>query len=286
MKKLGIIANCGKPRAAEVVAHIAAHAAKLGMELYPDEPTSRLLGKSAAGRLLDAFDQIDALMALGGDGTMLRAVRDLDGRDKPVIGINIGSLGFLTSVAEGALARAMDCLTRGEFVMTVMAIAEIEVEGDGRRDTYRALNDVVMSSGPSGRMVTLDVLVDGDRVTSYACDGLIISTPAGSTGHSLSAGGPILMPETKAFVISLICPHTLSSRPLVVPDQSEITVRAVACSGELRVDVDGQVGRLLQQGGAVTVRRSDRNVRFVRLPGYSYFGVLRQKLHWSGSHLV
>jgi NAD+ kinase len=145
------------------------------------------------------------------------------------------------------------------------------------------MNDVVVSRGATSRVVTLDVSVDGDAVTSYVCDGLIVATPAGSTGHSLSAAGPILVPATKAFVVSLICPHTLSSRPLVVPDGAEIEIAAADTGGQLLLSVDGQVGQPLLEGDRVTVRRSERDVRLIHLPGYSYFRVLRQKLHWSGS---
>jgi NAD+ kinase len=232
------------------------------------------------------FDGLDALIALGGDGTMLRAVRELDGRDKPVIGVNIGGLGFLTSVAEEDLERGLECLAADNYEVSVRAIMEAAVVRDGTDvSRYRALNDVVISRGPSSRVVTLDVSVNGETVTSYVCDGLIVSTPTGSTGHSLSAGGPIVAPETCALVISLICPHTLSSRPVVVPDGDEICVTPTKSDRELLLSVDGQVGESLAQGDMVTMKRSENNVRFIHLPGYSYFAVLQQKLHWSGSNV-
>ena len=232
------------------------------------------------------FESSEAIMALGGDGTMLRAVRELDGRNIPVIGVNIGGLGFLTSVSEENLDRALECLAEDDFVLSKSSIAECAVHRDGSEIAgYRALNDVVISNGPSSRVVTLRVSIDGDEVTSYVCDGLIVSTPAGSTGHSLSAGGPILMPESQVFVISLICPHTLSSRPLVVPDRSEVSIVAAADEEGLLLSVDGQVGMQLQDGDCVTVRRSGSDISFIHLPGHSYFAVLRQKLHWSGSNV-
>ena len=286
MKKLGLIANCEKPHIRELLKHFVRAGKAMGMEFFVDAPTGRLLKSARTMDHAAMFDTVDAVVTLGGDGTMLRVVRELDGQDKPVIGVKIGGLGFLTSVSEDGVERALGCLARDEFTTSVRAILDCRVERKGKTiSAYRALNDVVVSTGPSSRVVTLDVSIDHDNVTSYVCDGVIVSTPTGSTGHSLSAGGPILTPETPAWVISLICPHTLSSRPLVVPDDSEIAILAVKSGGGLRLSVDGQVGRTLIQGDRVRIGKSPRSVRFIQLPGNSYFAVLRQKLHWSGSNL-
>jgi NAD+ kinase len=286
MKTLGVVANLEKPLAPEVLRRLGKKARSLGLKLLADAETVRRLphGRVAEGDGL--VEQSDALIALGGDGTMLRAVRVLAGRDRPVLGVNLGSLGFLTSVAAADLERALDCIRANDVILNVASLAEATVMRAGRRiGRHRALNDIVVSRGQSPRVVTLDVSIDNDRGTSCVCDGLIVATPSGSTGHSLSAGGPILSPETRAFVISLICPHTLSSRPLVVPDDSEILITAARCPEGLQLACDGQVGESLSAGDAVKVTRSRRGVRFIHLPGYSYFGVLRHKLHWSGSSL-
>ena len=284
MKRIGILANCGKERAPEVLKALAEMAGKLNLDLVADEDTAPLLHRCRALPIDQLCDEVEAVMALGGDGTMLRAVRALDGRDKPVIGVNIGSLGFLTTVAEDELGQALKCLSTGDFNTSIRAIAEARlVRNNVEIAMYRGLNDIVVRSGPSGRVVTLDVALESEKVTSYICDGLIVSTPTGSTGYSLSAGGPIITPDTSAFVISLICPHTLSSRPLVVPDNIQISIKAARSSGDLRLNVDGQVGQPLGEGDCVKIRRSDKGVRLLHLPGYSYFSVLRQKLHWRGS---
>jgi NAD+ kinase len=286
VKKLALIANCAQPRMGEVLKRFSRTGKALGLKLFADRSTARLLKTAKSMELEKMFEAVDAVVALGGDGTMLRVIRELDGRDKPIIGVKIGGLGFLTSVSEDDVDRALRCLARDEFTTGIRAILDCRVERKGRTTaSYRALNDIVVSNGPSPRVVTLDVSIDGDNVTSYVCDGLIVSTPTGSTGHSLSAGGPILTPETPAFVISLICPHTLSSRPLVVPDNSEVSVLAVKSGGAMRLSVDGQVGQTLVQGDCIRIGRSRRNVQFIHLPGHSYFSVLRQKLHWSGSSL-
>ena len=283
MKTIGVIANCGKPRAKDVLARLGRKARSLGLELLAPAETARLLpgARKVGGRRF--FDAIEALVALGGDGTVLRAVRELDGRETPVLGVNIGSLGFLTSVAEEQLERALECLARGNYTTGVRSIAECEAGMGKRTAAYRALNDVVLTNGGSSRVVTLDLTVDGEDVASLVCDGLIISTPTGSTAHSLSAGGPIVLPGSPVFVLTSICAHTLSTRPLVVPERSVIVVRVAGSHGGMQLSVDGQVGCPLREGDRVTVRCSPQRVPFVHLPGYSYFSVLRQKLHWRGS---
>ncbi len=285
MKTLGVIANCGKSRAAAVLARLSAEAADLGLELRASGDTAALLLCTSPEPLADVFAAADAVVVLGGDGTMLMAVRELHGLNKPLIGVNIGSLGFMTSVAEDDLSAALACLRDETFVVSERTVAECVVTHSGGTDQYCALNDVVITSGPSSRIATLDVAVGGNSLTSYVCDGLIVSTPTGSTGHSLSAGGPILTPEARAFVISPICPHTLSSRPLVVPDASEISIGLGDQSGQARLSVDGQVGFMLSVRDRVIVRRCEQTVRFLHLPDYDYFEVLRQKLRWRGSNV-
>jgi NAD+ kinase len=209
----------------------------------------------------------------------------MDGRDKPLIGVNIGALGFMTSVAEDELARAVRCLAADDYRISNRTMIESSIQRNGRSVAdYWALNEVLVKA-VSSRIVTVDVSIDDEVVTSYRCDGLMISTPTGSTGHSLSAGGPIIMPGTQVFAISVICPHTLSNRPLVVSDRSRILLQTAISKDPLLVSIDGQIGQDLRHGDSVLVRRSDRNVRFIHLPGHSDFAVLRQKLNWSGSAL-
>jgi NAD+ kinase len=215
---------------------------------------------------------------------MLRAVRELAGRDVPVIGVNLGALGFMTSVTEDNLERALDCLVSGDYTTSLRVMLDVEVWRGGRTPAgYRALNEVVLTSG--ARVATLRMTVDGQEVGDFVCDGLIVSTPTGSTGHSLSAGGPVILPGARALVVSLICPHTLSTRPLVLPDEAAVEVCVVERAVGAHLSVDGQVGQPLEMGDCVKVRRSAQGVRFIHLPGYNYFAVLRQKLHWRGSNV-
>ena len=225
MKRIGVIANCRKPDAAAVVRNLEGKSRKLGMTLVTCDRSADLLDAPQRVTPAQFEGSIDVLMALGGDGTMLAAVRRLHDCTVPVLGVNLGSLGFMTSVPEDEVERALRCWTKAA---TPPRTGPWPRAGFSRRrppPENRSLNDMVVGWGDSSRVITLTVLIDDVKVTAYECDGLIVSTPTGSTGHPLSAGGPILHPETPAFVISVICPHTLSTRPLVVPDDGVLTVQ-------------------------------------------------------------
>lgn len=283
MKTIGIVANVQKPDAAAALQRLSRKAHALGLRLAAFEECAKLVGAEAAD-LNAVMDEIDVLLAMGGDGTMLRAVRELRGRDKPVIGVNLGSLGYMTSVPLENLERALECFAKGDFTYTERAIAECVIIRDGHSPvTYSALNDIVIST-LSRRVINLTMAVDTEEVGDFVCDGLIVSTPTGSTGHALSAGGPVLLPAARVLVVTLICPHTLSTRPLVVPDGSTIRI-VVDTRSEAQLIADGQVGQTLAAGDKIEIRRSRQGVRFIHLPGYSYFSVLRQKLHWRGSNV-
>jgi len=283
VKILGITANVGKAMAGEAVKTVCAEAAKNGFSVIMDSETAGLAGAAAfAGSI---YTDADAILALGGDGTILRATRELNGAEKPILGINIGSLGFLTSIGLKDTARALADMAAGKFIISERALASCRVTR-GRADVgfYRALNDVVITNASPSRVVTLDVAVDGDEGTSFVGDGLIVSTPSGSTGHSLSAGGPIVHPRVEALILSLICPQTLSSRPMVVPLSSVVRISVHSSSGQVMLTIDGQVSLPLERGDVIEVGRSSETVRFIQMEDYGYFDVLRRKLHWSLSN--
>jgi NAD+ kinase len=284
MKSLGVIANCAKEKAPAVLARLRIKAEQLGLQLLPDAATANLMGLNSTATPVEVGKRADTLMVLGGDGSMLRAVRDLDGRDIPLIGVNLGALGFMTSVPEDELERALDCLVKSQFTTSQRMMLDTSLWRSGVSvGGYRALNDVLLTCG--ARVGTLRMTVDGQDVGDFVCDGLIVSTPTGSTGHSLSAGGPVLLPTAPAVVVSLICPHTLSTRPLVMPSDSKIEIKVVERAVSAMLAVDGQVGQPLEIGDVVRVSCSPRSVRFIHLPGYDYFSVLRQKLHWRGTNV-
>lgn len=286
IKRIGIVANCSKPDAASVLHQLSDKCNRLGLTLVTCDETHTLLPHSTRVPPEDLGHHIDFLMAFGGDGTMLHAVRTLGESTIPILGVNLGSLGFMTSVTEAELDRAVDVLLEGSYTLSSRTLAACTVTpASGDSHSYTALNDLVIGWGSTTRVVTLKVDIDDAYVTSYVCDGLIVSTPTGSTGHNLSAGGPILHPETPAFVLNIICPHTLSTRPLIVPDASTVHVLVEHADKELLLSVDGQDKARVNQGDRLEIKRHRQAVRFIHLPGYDYFSVLRKKLRWSGSSI-
>lgn len=255
----------------------------LDLRLVADEQTARYLPGAKGIGLAEFPGAVDVLLALGGDGTVLFCARQLAGAPVPILGINLGSLGFLTSTSEEQMEEALDALCAGTCISDVRSVADCEVVRDGEViKRYRVLNDAVAGFGGSSHLVTLDLAVDGTPIATFSCDGMIVCTPTGSTGHALSAGGPIIQPHAEVFGISAICPHTLSNRPLILPDRSRIEIAVRHTRKTLVLSVDGQDVADLSEGDRLRITRSDQPVTFLHLPGYSYFSVLSRKLHWRG----
>ncbi len=227
----------------------------------------------------------DLLLVFGGDGTMLRVARDVAGSRTPMLGINLGSLGFLTAVPSHQMKQALERVFRGEFEIDRRPLIEASSGAMAGRNAQSALNDFVISRGAGSRMIELEVRVDDELLTRYRCDGLIVSSPTGSTAYSLSAGGAIVSPSSSVFTITPICPHTLSNRSVVISMDSRITVKAIAPRPETLLAADGQVETTLHPGDTVLIRRSRRELCLLRLNGQSFFSTLRQKLSWSGSNV-
>lgn len=284
MKIIGITANPEKERAAEAVGIVCEAAEANGFTVVADR-VSAAMAQVAVSSSDSIYAEADMIAALGGDGTMLRVTRELDGSDKPILGVNIGSLGFLTGIGLKEVPRAFKALAEEKYSLAERSMAKCEVLRNGKTiASYRALNDVVLTNASPSRVVTLDVAVDSDGGMSFVGDGLIVCTPSGSTGHSLSAGGPIVHPGVKALTISLICPQTLSSRPMVVPAGKVIRISVQGSAGKVMLTMDGQVSLPLETGDRIEVGTSESVARFVQMSDYSYFSVLRQKLHWSLSN--
>ncbi len=286
MKRIGVTANGSKPRAPEILHRLAAHARQLHLELVTCDGTDALLPGARAVSQAGFADAIDVLVAMGGDGTMLHAARLLEGRDIPLLGVNLGSLGFLTSVTDDRVEAALDALVGGGYSLSHRStIDAVFHHGGATAGRYRALNDVVIGWGETSRVVTLGITIDGVPVGSFVCDGLIASTPTGSTGHSLSTGGPVVHPESRVILLNPICPHTLSNRPMVIPDDRRISIEVTRSSKRQILVIDGQDHHQIVQGDRLEIASSPHGVRFIHLPGYNYFDVLRQKLHWRSSNV-
>jgi NAD+ kinase len=285
MKRIGIIANCSKPAAESTLSELGRTAKRLDLELFTTAEAHPLIPQAESVMAGDLSSRIDVLMALGGDGTVIGASKLLHAKSVPMIGVNLGSLGFMTSVAQERVSEALDALAADRFTISTRTTLDCRVQrNEGQPEEHIALNDVVLGWGTSARVVGLNLAVNGEPVTEYICDGLIVSTPTGSTGHSLSAGGPILHPETKAFVVNAICPHTLSARPMVLPDDRtlSISIDHVPEDKNLLLSVDGQQMKPFQIGDVLTLSTHPTGVRFIHLNDYRYFDVLTKKLHWRG----
>ncbi len=282
--KLGVKANLNKENAADVLRGLQTKALELGITLYSSSDECSILTEAICVTDDSLAEQVDVMMALGGDGTMLQAVRQLGDVDIPIMGVNIGSLGFLTSVAQDQMCEALTALANGQCESSQRTLAHCTVfQKNTNTCNARALNDVVIGWGCSSRIVTLELKINDQKTACFKCDGLIFSTPTGSTGHSMSAGGPILCPESPVFLLNTICPHTLSNRPLVIPDDSTVDITVRAASKELILSADGQDIKHLNEGDSVRINKYRHGIRLLNLPGTNYFSVLRKKLHWRGS---
>lgn len=280
MKRIGVVGNPRYSNVSNALGRLLKVAPAHDLELFLGP---RLLSETGTTgpELPASAEEIDLLITLGGDGALLDGARWAGPAGTPVLGVNLGRLGFLTAVAleevEGALAR----IASGDFVIDARMALEARPERDGEAsESYYALNDAVLHRGGLVRVVHMKVWVDDEEVGLYRGDGVIVSTPTGSTAYSLSAGGPILDPRLDAIVATPICPHTMAIRPLVLPASATITVDMVSSPEDIILTIDGQIGSTLKPGDRVVVRKAEQPVRLVRLPGGSFFSLLRHKLKW------
>jgi NAD+ kinase len=287
IKRVGLVANTDKRACARVVGTAARLLAQARRQVFTDASCARMahLHARICPDVASLSRVVDLLLVFGGDGTMLRVAREIAGCRTPMLGINIGGLGFLTAVPSDALPRALALIWQSEFKFECRALIEAYGRGQGRRIRGRALNDIVIGHGLEPRLVELEVSVDGDAVTTYRCDGLIISSPTGSTAYSLAAGGAVVFPTAPVFAITPICPHTLTNRSLIVDLASKITVKVVSSKPATILSADGQILCELAGGDVITIRRSALSVRLMHLSGSSFFEALRRKLHWRGTNV-
>lgn len=282
MKRVGIICKLGRPEPVEILKGLLPWIEGQGHEVLLETTTAEALGRQGCER--DRIpSRADIIIVLGGDGTMLSVARLVGGRGVPILGINLGGLGFITEVNRnevfGALEEALagDSLIEERIMLTAAVYRHSEKVAD-----FVVLNDAVINKGALARIIGLETYVDGLYVTSYRADGLIISTPTGSTAYSLSAGGPILYPTLNSVMVTPICPHTLTNRPLVLPDTVAIEVVLRAESEDVFLTLDGQVGFSLERDDRVTVRKSAFTTKLLIPRQRDYFQVLREKLKWGG----
>lgn len=285
-KTVGLIAHTGKAGVAQLISAVAEEFSRSSVSVLFEKETAALSDRKSDSTIPDLARDVDLLIVLGGDGTILHVVGSLADDIKPVFGINVGSLGFLTCVNSSAYREAVAAIVGGRMEFSDRTLLDITMtDANGQPRTLTALNDAVFSRGEVSRLIRLKTRVNGEPLTEFNADGLIVATPTGSTAYSLSAGGPILAPDSEALVITPICPHVLTNRSVIVGEHSLIEVEASERDYPVYLTVDGRDPLRVPTGGVVAIRKSSRVLPLAALPGVSFFSVVRQKLKWSGSNV-
>lgn len=283
---IGLIAHSEKADARTLVAALRDELRNRGEAYVMERETAALVGDTSDFDEAQVAERSDLLVVLGGDGTILRVAHRLGSTLRPIFGINIGSLGFLTCLGPNEVSRAVEAIVMRDFLLSPRALLKVELRPqNGSPQTFYALNDAVISRGERSRLVKIDVRIDGATLTNFNADGLIVSTPTGSTAYSLSAGGPILLPDTGVFVITPVCPHVLTNRSTVVSDQSVVELRLTVPGQDVFINVDGQKSVEMRLHDVLRISQSDRVLPLAMLPERPFSKVLRQKLKWSGSNV-
>jgi len=282
---IGIIAHSNKADARAVLKSVVQALEKRHIKFGLEAETAALIGRSSSLDERSLAVQSTILLVLGGDGTILRVVHRLGSDIRPIFGINIGSLGFLTCVGHSEISRAIESLVKKDYLLSARNLMLVELSGSSPRKRLYAVNDVVIGRGQLSALIKVEVSINDAVLTEYNADGLIVATPTGSTAYSLSAGGPILMPDSGAFVITPICPHVLTNRSVVTSDRAVIKASFVQRDKEAFITVDGQQSVALAEGDQLKIVKSSRQLQLAMLPERQFPEVLRQKLKWSGSNV-
>jgi NAD+ kinase len=281
IKVVGVISKPGIPHASAILSELVEWWKVRGVETCLDHESARYLKSNGGLPREQVPDGAQLVIVLGGDGTLLAAARALAGREIPILPVNLGGLGFLTAITLDQLYIELECVLCGEQRVVPRRMLHGEVQRGGKTvASYEALNDIVIGKTQIARMIDLETYVDGQYVSTFKADGLIVATPTGSTAYSLSAGGPILFPAVAALCITPVCPHMLTNRPVLVPDTSVIEIVCKAPRKEAYLTIDGQVGEPLIENDRVVCRSSEHQVHLIRPPKMFFFDVLRQKLKW------
>jgi NAD+ kinase len=281
---VGILANPHKAGSIPTLRVFRKALASAGIEVRFDLDTAALIGESNGIPAHEFSTHVDLAAVIGGDGTMLHALSKLGDFQKPVAGINTGTLGFLTSCTDCELDEFAQAVASGRYTTSVRTLVTATVHRRGHpAESFTALNEIALARGETGRLVSLRAIVDGELLNDYRADGLIVATPTGSTAYSLSAGGPLIAPGADVFIITPICPHSLSQRALVLPDSSVVSLSSIDPDSEpMLFTVDGRDSVRIVPGDHIEVRKADRSFHLLRLEGRLFYEALRQKLGWQG----
>ncbi len=285
-KTIGLIAHTGKPGVGDLVNAIVQEFDRFSIEIEIEKETAAIAGKNSDRSIAQLGAASDLLVVVGGDGTILHVVGQLGEVIKPIFGINVGSLGFLTCANSSAYREAVECIAKDRINFSQRTLLEARIKAaEKQTKKMTALNDAVLSRGELSRLVLLRTRVNGEALTEFNADGLIVATPTGSTAYSLSAGGPILDPESGVLVITPICPHVLTNRSIIVAETSIIDIEVSDPDYPVFLTLDGRQPIRVKRGSTINIRKAKKTLRLAALPDVSFFNVVRQKLKWSGSNL-
>jgi NAD+ kinase len=280
-KSIGILTKPKFPEVKTTLQGVVAWLRARSIDVLLDTTSATLLGEQGGIQKTQLAGKADVLLVLGGDGTMLNAARLAGERSIPILGVNMGGLGFLTEVRLENLYPSLDRVFANDFILDERLMLKTHVHRHGETVARGVvLNDVVISKGTLARMIELEIAIQGQFVTNLRGDGLIVGTPTGSTAYSLSAGGPIINPAVQSLILTPICPHTLTHRPLIVPGNVAIEVTLTSRDDGAMATLDGQVGIAMTQGDTAVIQASDHRTRLIRFPESHYYNVLREKLKW------
>ena len=283
MKKIGIFCKQKPNIDPTIVSKLSKWLESKNCKVYLEPDTADLIGKNTSISKEEVASSSDLLIVLGGDGTLLNVAGIAHPNKVPILGVNLGSLGFLTETTMGDFYPTLELVLDGKCEIENRMLLNAGVLRDGEK--IEDFNDIVINKGALARIVNLKVFVDDQYMTSYRADGLIIASPTGSTAYSLSAGGPIIHPSMRALVLSPICPFALTNRSIVIPDSSTIKVQLTTRNeeGDVRITLDGQTGYTMKSGDILEAKKAETPVKLVQAPGKDYYQLLRKKLHWGGT---
>ncbi len=281
VETVGLISKPHTPKAAELVPELLIWLGRRGIAARMDRVSAEYAGAPGGLDRAEVAEGCQLVIVLGGDGTLLAAARALGGRDVPVLAVNLGGLGFMTALTVAELYPSLEDMLRGGGRISLRRMLHCDLRRAGATvASYEALNDVVVAKASIARMIDLETWVDRQMVCAYKADGLVVSTPTGSTAYSLSAGGPIVFPLVACLCLTPISPHMLTHRPVILPAESTIRIHNRAADQEAYLTIDGQVGEPLERDDEVVCRSSEHSIRLVRPPSLRFFDVLREKLKW------
>lgn len=287
MKRIGIITKQNKPEALPIVRNLVEWLQPKEIEVFMEEGMVKQFYPPLAGAHLNSVEREDIptkaemIIVLGGDGTLLSVARLVGDHDVPILGVNLGGLGFLTEITLEELYRVLEKVVQGDFITDERVVLNASVIRRGERMAeFIVLNDAVINKGALARIIDLETTINGEYLTTFKSDGLILSTPTGSTAYNLSAGGPIVYPSLHCIIITPICPHTLTNRPIMIPDDVEIRATLKTKQQEVILTLDGQQGFTLEFEDVVEVKKAEGRIYLIKSPYRHYFEVLREKLKW------